>query len=181
MRRNLPLRLAILIPVLLFLCGVGYCQLVKKFGSGPIGATGTFVTTISKQPYQAPASVYFQSLSQSMTSSAESLLQQSLAASSTSSPMVAASSGTLQLLYFYTTALDGTANIVANTAGTGAVVAHVSMTAGVPYQWDYLTSGVSTTLNLTSGSSVVFVAGNTVSGGTTAITSTSITGVGLYP
>lgn len=154
---------------------------IRRFGSGLLGASGTFVTTVTKGAYQSPASVYFGTISNSFTSSAESLLQQSLNASTSSAPMVSASSGTLQMLYAYSTSLDGTLNICNNLAGTGARVTGVNMVAGVPYSWDYLTSGVTTTLNLTAGSSCVFVAGATANGGTTSATSTNITAVGLYP
>ena len=183
MRRNLPLRLAILIPVLLFLCGLGYCQIVKHFGSGPIGASGNFVTTVSKQPYQSPATTYFQPLSVSMTSSFTQLLESNqVAAGGTSSVMNgAASGGTNQFLYAYSTTLDGTLNIYSNTYGTGASAAHVSMTAGVPYEWDYLTSGVTATLNLSNTNSMSFTAGSLANGATTSATATNITAVGLFP
>ncbi len=177
-----PLRKNLVITTILSLCCFSALgATVHYFGSGPIGASGTFVTTVTKTPYQVPASLYFASLSMSMTSSAESLLEQTVGTSSTSTPMIGATSGTLQLLYAYSTSLDGTLNIYNNTAGSGSAAASVSMLAGVPYEWDYLTSGVTAALNLTNTRSISFAAGTTVNGGTTTVSSTQLTAVGLYP
>lgn len=156
---------------------------IRHYGNGPIGVGGAFVTTISKQAYQIPATTYFQAVSTSMTSSFTQLLESnSLSAGSTSSVMNGASSGgTIQMLYAYSTTLDGTLNVYSNTAGTGAAAAHVNVTAGVPYEWDYLTSGVTATLNLSNTNSLSFVAGSLANGATTSQTATNITAVGLYP
>ena len=172
------LAITALITLLTVAAGAGY---VARYGSGLRGTSGTFVTTVTKQPYQVPASLYFQSLSVSMTSSAESLLEQSVTGGSASTPMIGATGGTLQLLYAYSTTLDGTLSIFNNTAGTGSAAKSVVMTAGTPYQWDYLTSGVTAALNLANTNSITFTAGTTAYGATTATTSTNLTAVGLYP
>jgi hypothetical protein len=174
---------AILGTVLFLGIGAAYCAAVHHFGSGPLGATGVFVTTISKQPYQLPASVYFQSLSKSFTSSSESLLEQNVNASTAGSAMVGASGGTPQMVYFYSSALDGTLALYPNTAGTGSIVSggSTAITAGIPYEWDYLLSGTTNSLALTSTNSLVFTAGSLASGGTTSVTSTTITAAALYP
>jgi hypothetical protein len=179
--KNKPLRLAILVPLLLLTLSIGYAQVVKRFGAG-LMATGTFVTTISKQPYQQPASVYFSAVSKSMTSSAESYLAQTVNSGSAATAMTGASGGTMQMLYVSSLSLDGTCTWYNNSAGTGSSTGTpIVITAGVPYEWDYLTSGVAAPFALSSTSSMIFTAGNTVSGGTTTNTSTALTAVGLYP
>jgi hypothetical protein len=154
------------------------------FGAGPFGAgTGVIVTTLSKSAYQNPSTVYFGAVTRSFTSSAESLLQQTVNSGSTSTAMVGASSDTAQMIYFSSSALDGTLGLYPNISGTGSVVSggSVAVTAGAPYQWDYILSGTTNSLALTSTNSLVFTAGTTAGGLTTTATNTSVIGVGLYP
>lgn len=184
MFRGYSIRKALLITAslsLVFFCTLG--ATIHHFGSGPIGATGTFVTTINKSPYQSPASVYFTSLSKSFTSSSESLLQQTVNSNSASSAMVGTSSGTPQMVYFYSPSLDGTLSLYPNTAGTGSIVSggSVAIVAGVPFEWDYQLSGTTNSLALTSSGSLVFSAGSLAGGLATSNTSTTVVGVSLYP
>jgi hypothetical protein len=145
-----------------------------------LGASGVYVTTINKGAYQTPNSVQFQTLSKSFTSSAVSILDQSVSSGSASSVMTAASSGTMQMLYAYSTTIDGTLNIYNNTAGTGSAANSVTMTAGVPYEWDSITSGT-TSLNLASTNSITFTAGTTTGGLPTSNTTTIVNAAAMYP
>lgn len=172
------LLISAMLTTLIFTAGAGY---VKHFGLGDTTATGTFVTTVTKVVNQSPSTLYFGSTSYSFTSSAESLLEQTVSGGSASSTMTGASSGTMQMLYAYSTTLDGTLSIFNNTAGTGAAAASVAMTARIPYEWDYLTSSGSATLNLTASNSLKFTAGTLSNGLTTSNTATGITAAALYP
>lgn len=145
-----------------------------------LGATGVYVTTLSKGAYQTPNSVSFQTLNKSFTSSAVSVLNQTVSASTTSNIMTAASSGTMQMLYAYSTTMDGTLSVFNNTVGTGSAAATVAITAGTPYEWDSLTSGT-TAMNLAGTNSISFSAGTTSGGAATANTQTAITAAALYP
>ena len=116
----------------------------------------------------------------SYTSSCESLLDEiGLASGGTSSVMTAAGSGTQQIFYAYSSALDGTLNVFNNTSGTGAAAATVSLTAGQPYEWD---TGSGTTAMMLSGTnSINFVAGTTAGGLVTSTTATTVNAAVLYP
>ena len=147
-----------------------------------LGAAGVYRTTINKGAYQSPSSVQFYSLSQSFTSSACSVLQQTVSSGSATSLMTAASPGDMQMLYVYSSGLDGVLTIYDNTAGTGSAISGgtVAITAGNPYEWDALTSGTSS-LMLSPTNSMAFTAGTTAGGLTTSTTQTSVTAAALYP
>ena len=57
--------------------------------------------------------------------------------------MTAAGTGEMQMLYCYSSALDGTLSVYGNTSGTGSPISGGTMaiTAGQPYEWDSLTFG----------------------------------------
>ena len=145
-----------------------------------LGASGLYTTTITKGAYQYPNSVNFQSLSNSFTSSALSILDQSVSSGSATSVMTAAGSGSMQMLYAYSTTIDGTLSIFNNTAGTGSAAASVAVTAGNPYAWDAVTSGT-TALMLSPTNSISFTAGTTAGGLATSSTQTTVTAAAMYP
>src|SRR5208337_3461760 len=84
-----------------------------------IGATGIYVTTVTKGAYQSPNSVTFQQLTKTFTSSAASIVDQNVSSGSSSSILPAGGTGAMQMLYAYSTTLDGTLSQFNNTAGTG--------------------------------------------------------------
>jgi hypothetical protein len=152
---------------------------IEKAASLGAGA-GLYVTTISKGAYQSPSSVSFQSLSQSFTSSAVSILDQTVSSGTASSVMTAAGTGGMQMFYVYSSALDGTLSVYSNTAGTGTAASTVAVTAGQPYEWDSLTSGT-TSIVLSSTNSVTFTPGTTSGGLSTSTTATNVLATALYP
>jgi len=142
--------------------------------------TGLYVTTISKGAYQSPSSVSFQSLSTSFTSSAVAILDQTVSSGTASSVMTAAGTGGMQMFYAYSSALDGTLSVYNNTAGTGSAASTVAVTAGIPYEWDSVTSGTSS-ITLSSTNSVTFTPGTTSGGLSTSTTATNVLATALYP
>jgi len=146
-----------------------------------LGATGVYVTTVTKGAYQSPSSVQFQQLTKSFTSSAASILDQNVSSGSATAVLLSGGTGAMQMLYGYSTTLDGTLSQFNNTAGTGAAAASVLVTAGIPYEWDSATSGTAA-LGLVSGSnSITFSAGTTYGGVGTSNTTTAFNAAALYP
>ena len=152
----------------------------SRYGAGMYGSSGAIFTTVNKSLYPSPNAFGFGTISMSYTSSCESLLDEiGLASGGTSSVMTAAGSGTQQIFYAYSSALDGTLNVFNNTSGTGAAAATVSLTAGQPYEWD---TGSGTTAMMLSGTnSINFVAGTTAGGLVTSTTATTVNAAVLYP
>jgi hypothetical protein len=153
---------------------------LRKLVGVQLGAGGQIVTTINKSLAPSPTQFFFTALSKSVTSSAESLYDQTLAASSTSGVITASGTGSMQLLYAYSTTLDGTLSIYNNTAGSGSAAATQLLTAGIPYEWDSGTSGT-TALNLTTTNSITFAAGTTAGGLASSSTGTTLNAAALYP
>ena len=164
--------------------GAGKPEEAKKpfriIKANQLGASGLYVTTINKGAYQTPSSVTFETLSKSFTSSAVAVLDQTVSASTASSVLTAASTGSMQMLYAFSPSLDGTLNLYPSTSGTGSVQASVAITAGIPYEWDSLTSGT-TAMILSSTNSIGFTAGTTNGGNASSNSSTTIYAAGLYP
>jgi hypothetical protein len=147
---------------------------------GPLSANPLYVTTINKGAFQTPTSVYFQTLSKSFSSSTISILDQNVSSGSASGIMTSGGSGSMQMLYAYSTTLDGTLSVFNNTYGSGSTVGTAVVNAGVPYEWDSLTSGT-TTLIVSPTNSLSFTAGTTNNGVPTPASSTVFNAAALYP
>jgi hypothetical protein len=148
-----------------------------------LGASGQVVTTVNKSVSPSPGAFYYSALSKSFTSSVNSVFDQGLiGAGTTSGIMTASGTGSMQFLYAYSSALDGTLSIYGNTSGTGSAISGgtLALTAGVPYEWDSATSGA-TALMLASSNSISFTAGTTAGGLATSTTSTTFNASALYP
>ena len=79
----------------------------------------------------------------------------------------------LNLLSLLSDNLDCTVKFYAATAAGGALIATISLTAGVPYLWDATTGGTSP-LGTTNALSMVITPAQTVGGVASALTTTAI-------